>query len=309
MLRPTWPWLVFLVFFVTGCTGSSSTSTVNSDGTWTRTIKLATRDGVSVGGGKSTPKLTDIFKLPVDKEWTRTDKQINGEFSTTLSRKMKIDDAPLTDIVIKDKKGTQYKNFVLVRKLDGNRWEYYEKVIFVGDASKRDSSEWKQIEQEVKAALPKGIATEEDIKEICSRTETAMIRQVVGPDDHLFGLLIINVDGARRRFRSKFAVIEERVLAEVLGNRLTEDEREKAIKTMLAKLDKKGVDETFVQTTSTSGSANSTLVGISSVVKLPGKILETNGTVDEYTGEIYWDFTSTSADAGVIELRAVCQMP
>lgn len=311
MQRLNWLWLILLAFLLVGCASTSSTSTVNADGTWTRTLKLTVRDVPSFGDDQKEAK-ADIFSIPAGAEWNKSEKQGNGDTTTTLTRKFSAGEDPITDIVIKNKKGTKYKNFVVVRKLDGNRLEYYEKIVLVGDPPKRDESEQKSFEKDLREVLPAGKATEDEIKQISQRTETALVRLIFGPDDHLFGMMIMNLDGAIRRLRNKIGATETRILSEVLGNKLTQEERDGVVKGLLAKFDTQSVGQDTIP--SPAGDPDSKddqaqFIGMSAMVKLPGKVVETNGEIDEYTGEVYWDLTSNSADAGIVELRAVCQLP
>ncbi len=311
MQRLNWLWLLLIAFMLVGCASTSSSSTVNADGTWSRTLKLTVRDVPNFSEDQKEAK-ADIFAIPAGAEWNKSEKQGNGDTTTTLTRKFTAEEGPVTDIIIKNKKGTKYKNFVVVRKLDGNRLEYYEKIVLVGDPPVRDSSEQKNFEKDLREVLPAGKASDEEIKRISQLTESALIRLIFGPDDHLFGMMITNLDGAVRRLRNKVGATESKILSEVLGNKLTQEERDTVVKGLLAKFDSDSVGQnTLPSPASESDSKDdqAQFIGMSAVVKLPGKIVETNGEIDDYTGEVYWDLTSNSADTGIVELRAVCQLP
>jgi hypothetical protein len=38
-------------------------------------------------------------------------------------------------------------------------------------------------------------------------------------------------------------------------------------------------------------------------VKFPGEVISSNGEIDPYTGEVFWDFLSATAELEPLELR------
>lgn len=308
MNRPTWLWLVLMAFFLVGCASTSSTATVNADGSWSRTLKLTTREAPNLGG-ESQEKKPDIFAIPTAAEWTKSEENKEGEKSTILKRTFTAGEGPVTDIVVKDKNGTKFKNFVVVRKLDGNRIEYYEKIVMVGPKPAKTEQETQTFIKEMKDALPAGKATDEDLMAIGKKTEVALTRLLFGPDDHLFGSMLTNIDGTVRRIRSKIGTIEGRILAEQFGSRLSQAEIDATVKKLLAKFDSPDAFDMKKTAGSEPPDQNdSNFIGMSVAVKLPGKVVETNGEIDSYTGEVFWDFLSNSAEPDVLELRAICQL-
>ena len=301
MIRLQLVWLVVLSFLLVGCAHTSSESTVNADGSWARTLKL------TVGKGMTDDKWVDIFAMP-GADWNKSEEIKESEKITTLKRSFKPGEGVVTDIIIREKDVTKLKNFVTVRKLDGNRIEYYEKIVFTPGTEKAQKDVDSYI-AEMKKIMPAGKATDEDYKVMARKSGTALIRILMGPDDHLFGTLILNPDGAARRLRSKLGVIENKVLTDQLGDKMTQAERDDVIKKMLATFDSSKFASQKPDPNSDQGSqSQADFVGMSVAVKLPGKIIETNGEIDGYTGEVFWDFASNSAETDVLELRAVCQL-
>ena len=303
MIKLNLVWLVVLTFFLVGCSHSSSEVTVNADGSWNRTLKL------TFSKGMGDDKWADIFALP-GADWSKSEEIKESEKITTLKRNYKSGDGPVTDIIIREKDTTKLKNFVVVRKLEGNRLEYYEKIVFLAPNEQKQQKELGDYITQMKKIMPAGVATEDDYKVMAKKSGTALIRILVGPDDHLMGTLILNPDGAARRLRTKLGVIENKVLTEQLGTKMSQEQRDDVIKKMLATFDK----ETMLSSNKPSSSpdqanqSQADFVGMSVSVKLPGKIIETNGEIDGYTGEVFWDFASNSAESDVLELRAICQL-
>jgi hypothetical protein len=254
-------------------------------------------------------KWSDIFAMP-GADWSKSEEIKEGEKITTLKRSFKAGEGPVTDIIIREKETTKLKNFVVVRKLEGNRLEYYEKIIFLAPNEQKQQKELGDYIAQMKKIMPTGVATEDDYKAMAKKSSTALIRILVGPEDHLMGTLILNPDGAARRLRSKLGVIENKVLTEQLGTKMTQEQRDDVIKKMLATFDKETMMGNSKPSASPDQSSQSQadFVGMSVAVKLPGKIIETNGEIDGYTGEVFWDFASNSAESDVLELRAICQL-
>lgn len=296
-------WLTLISVLLVGCSHTSSESTVNADGSWSRTLKL------SVGKGMADDKWVDIFSMP-GADWNKSEEIKDTEKITTLKRTFKPGEGPVTDIIIREKETTKLKNFVVVRKLDGNRLEYYEKIVFVTPSEDKKQKDMDDYIIEMKKVMPAGKATEEDYKIMAKKTGTAIVRILLGPDDHLFGTLLLNPDGAVRRLRSKLGQIESKILAEQMGDRMTQAERDETITKLLKTFDSKTMVGSNKPSTDPEKSTQSQadFVGMSVSVKLPGKVIESNGEIDAFTGEVFWDFASNSAETDILELRAVCQL-
>jgi hypothetical protein len=304
MVKLQLAWLVVLSFLLVGCAHTSSESTVNADGSWSRSLKL------SVGKSMGDDKWMDIFAMP-GADWNKAEEIKDSEKIITLKRNFKPDEGPVTDIIVREKGVTKLKNFVMVRKLEGNRLEYYEKIVFTSTDTEKQAKELEQYIQEMKKVMPPGKATDEDYKAMSKKTGTSLMRVLFGPDDHLFGTLLLNPDGAVRRLRAKLGQVESKILAEQMGDRMTQAERDNVVKQLLKTFDS---SNSILNNKKPSGPTDSTtqsqadLLGMSVAVKLPGKIIETNGEIDSYSGEVFWDFASNSAEPDVLELRAICQL-
>ena len=296
-------WLAVLCFFLVGCSHTSSEATVNADGSWSRTLKL------SVSKGMTDDKWSDIFAMP-GADWSKSEEIKDSEKITTLKRSFKAGDGPVTDIIIREKETTKLKNYVMVRKLDGNRLEYYEKIVFLTPNGEKQDKETAEYMLEMKKYMPAGKATDDDLKAMAKKTGTALVRMLLGPDDHLFGTLLLNPDGAARRLRSKLGVLENKVMFDQLGEKMTQADRDVVIKKMLESFNKEAMIASKKPSNNPdqANQSQADFVGMSVSVKLPGKIVETNGEIDGFTGEVFWDFASNSAETDVLELRAICQL-
>jgi hypothetical protein len=288
---------------LTGCAKSSSSTVVNGDGSWTRTVKLT----VSKTTEDASEPFPEVFALPKD-GYTATSKTEKQDKITTLVRKAQLGEGPLTDILVKENGETLCKNFVIVRRLDENRVEYYEKIVYTKAASQKNQNEIKEIATTLRGQIPQKVnATEEEVLKISNDTFQNILRLIVGPDDMLIGVLLTNPDGAERRIKSRVFKAMDQNMQKVFGDRMNADERTNAIRRFVSAMDSKKVIGD-PKSTSDPSSSNGNMVGMSTSVKFPGKVLETNGEIDPLTGEVYWDYLSIASEVAPLELRAICEL-
>ena len=254
-------------------------------------------------------KWADIFAMP-GPDWNKSEEIKESEKITTLKRSFDAGEDPVTDIIIREKGTTKLKNYVMVRKLPGNRLEYYEKIVSITPNNEKQEKDMGDFISELKKAMPDGVGTDADYQAISKKTNVSISRMFFGPDGHLFGTLILNPDGALRRLRSKLGVIESKILAEQFGDRMTQGQRDDVVRKLLTSFDNSKVMSNAKPSASPEQSSQSQadMVGMSVSVRLPGKVIESNGEIDSFTGEVFWDFASNSAEPEVLELRAVCQL-
>ncbi|MBI1331572.1 MAG: hypothetical protein GC165_01690 [Armatimonadetes bacterium] len=295
-------WLLILSIFVVGCARTSSEVTVNADGSWTRSLKLTVGKAMMEEN-----KWNDVFTLPTDPAWKKSEEIQDQEKTTTLTRDFKLGDGPITDIIIKEKDETKLKNFVIVRKLDNGQIEYFEKIVDLKPETDKMDKEIQSYIDDLKAAMPAGKGTDDDFKAMGKKTMTKIIRLMLGPDDHLFGTMVLNPDGAARRLRMKIGQVEGQLLEEQFGDRLTKEERDDVLKKLIAKLDSRSLMKQNKPDQEQANDNQNDMVGMSVAVKLPGKIVSTNGEIDPVTGEVFWDFATLSASTDILELHAICQ--
>ena len=295
--------LALALICLVGCSHTSSESTVNADGSWSRTLKL------TVSKGMTDDKWADIFAMP-GPDWNKSEEIKDSEKITTLKRNFEAGMDPVTDIIIRENGTTKLKNFVMVRKLPDNKIEYYEKIVFAKPDKDKQERDMNEFINELKKVMPVGLGTDADYQAISKKTNVSISRMFFGPDGHLFGTLILNPDGALRRLRSKLGVIESKILAEQFGDRMTQAQRDDVVRKLLTSFDNSKVMSNAKPPASPeqSNQSQADMVGMSVSVRLPGKVIESNGEIDSFTGEVFWDFASNSAESEVLELRAICQL-
>lgn len=294
---------VLLALCVVGCAKTSSTTVVEENGNWTRTVKY------TIGKDPGADQWMDVFALPEDGSFKKSEETKESEKITTLTKSYKVGIDPISDIIIKDKGATMVKNYVMVREIAPGKFEYFEKIVYPNPKVDKLNSDSEKYIATLKAALPPGVATDEEIKLIAKKSVVAFMRLLFGPDDHLFGTLLLNPDGAGRRLKFRIAKQQYDLLRATLGNKITDEQIQQTVKTMLKDLDVEDKAKGSQPDPNAAGPGNnSDFVGISVAVKMPGTLVETNGDIDPLTGEVFWDLASNSAELEPVELRAVYQV-
>jgi len=290
--------------FITGCAKTNTLSTIREDG-WTRKTKYT----VSKSAGGDQTKPADMFKLPVGANWKVTKSETDTEYVVTATRDLKLDQGITGDltVVAKDKKPL-ITNTVKITKLDDGRIEYLETIEWKGKAPKelQDDADFSEFIR--KGGFPESVAKDPKIKDFTLAVAKDLWKLLFGPGEPLLGLFMLHTDLAERRLKRGIAQSLSTHLATYFSDQLDEAARRKLVGEVVSEfnsesmMQKEGKEEPSASENNSNGP-----VAMLIAVKLPGKIVESNGEVDEFSGEVYWGFYPEAAAIGKLELRAVCQ--
>ncbi|MCH8273321.1 MAG: hypothetical protein IH851_00830 [Armatimonadetes bacterium] len=292
---------------VTGCAKMTALTEVNEDGSWTRTVKFTVvRSGDTPISGL---EIEEIFELPAGAEWKITKEDAGDETIYTAVRSVAPGEDAFQDVVIKDKNKVIMVNEISVRQIAPGRLEYREVIRWRGKTPEEITEPDAEIIQAIKEALPEGVGADEDIRDVALSLQRGFWRVLFGPGDPIFGQMIMHPDLAERRFKQRIGVEMNSVLESKFGDNLTVAQRRDVAVKMIsfANLDEV-VDEEKSEAEKSGPGGASGLVALTFVVKLPGRIVETNGEVDKLTGEVFWGLYPEAAAVGEIVLRAVCEV-
>ncbi len=118
------------------------------------------------------------------------------------------------------------------------------------------------------------------------------------------------------KLQRRFGAMFDRILADTYGNQLSVERRHAIVRHLVDS------QADFLQNNmqkkaaagppglnGQGGDAGSSgdFVSMTFSVRLPGRIVETNGDADPITGDVYWVFYSPSVQAGDVVMRAVCE--
>jgi hypothetical protein len=301
-----------LAWLLTGCARAVVETELNADGSFKRTIQLHGTEQEKDAPGLPAPKLEEVFALPGGGAWA-TKREVKDKTSVvyTAERTFPLGSAFEKDIVVKGKmeKAVLY-NSVRVTQLAPGRFQYTERLKWVGPMPK----ELEKIDPEMLAAIQKALPAELATPENVQATGKMFLREfwqmVFGPGEPLFGLLITQPDLAAKRAQRRIGLSMNAVLEKQFGDKMTQEIRIKVIKTLL----QGALAKTNAQTKPDPAKGPPTddnpggFVTLTYSVKMPGKIIETNGEVDMLTNEVTWGFYAQAAAVDDIVLTAVCDI-
>src|SRR5271165_67766 len=294
---------------LSGCARVRVTTEVKSDGSCSRTVALTgqeQKEGSMQMGGK----LEDTFVLPAGKEWTTLETKKDGNRTMTYQRKLVLGRPLEGDVSLKD--GTEGGNVQLANSVTvtrtGNRFEYSERLHWKGAPSKGMDLTPENL-GEIKALLPKPLATDENARAVAEKMTALAVPLLFGPGDPLLAVGLIHPDLAERRMTQRIGAVLLKALEEQFGNQLTPAQRrEIAVKLIKTSVSSSRPSQPDPTTGPPASKDNGGLTPMMFVLKFPGRVVSTNGEVDELTGEVYWALFSEAAALKDVVLTAVVEL-
>ena len=305
-----------------GCARSVVTTTVKPDGAFTRKIVFhgpkASEKGDAAAFAPPGGELTDTFEMPAGGPWKTKREKLENEETYTAERDLTPGSVQTKDIVIKSgdktKPGVFVVNEATVRSLGPGKWEYRETLHWVGKAPDVTAKIDPDMVAAIKTSLPPALATEANIRPIAVALTREVWHLMFGPGDPLISSwtqLMMQPEAIERKMTIRMSVGVDKAMATQFGDKLTLDQRRlythKLIGSVVASLNAKttkSADPSKAGDKPDFGDA--ALAALTFSVKLPGKIVSTNGERDDFTGEVYWSVYPQAAALGDVEMTAVC---
>ncbi|HZO87237.1 MAG TPA: hypothetical protein VFB38_02790 [Chthonomonadaceae bacterium] len=300
-----------------GCARSTVTTTINPNGSWVRQdafhATASDEKGFNLG-----VKLEDVFFLPSGVTWKVTRAKKGDEVAYTAERTLQAGETLKQDIAWKgEDKAAQTSalgNEVTVRQVAPGRYEYREVLHWQGKLPKEVTELDPQLLAAVKGALPPALATDANAKETAQIVNREFLRMLFGPRDPMmisfFAQILMSPDLMERRVMSRIGGAVSKALEEKFGAQLPPEERRAvAIKIMTAAFNSAQTKvKSQAKPEAAAGANSAPSPSLTFIVKMPGKIVDTNGEVDEFTGEVYWSFYPQAAALGDVILTATCDV-
>ncbi len=305
----------------TGCAQIGGSTEVKADGGFTRTL-IFTGDkpkGPKDAGEMSFgPTIDQVVIVPRMPGWDVKKAYKDSKITITASKSFAPGEASVNDLLVKSdpkKNESSLANTVSVTRRPDGKLEYKEVIRWVGPAE-TSSTDSKKLIEELKKSLPEGKASDDAaINTTAMRLQRDVVRLLLGPGEPLLGTMLTHSLYAEFKLKKALGRSVRKALEEGFGDRLTEEERSATVQKMMATVGSEIIDSAKPTPpgTPTGGDEeskkSSSLVAILLKVKLPGKVVETNGELDGESGEVVWPFYSEAATAGEITLSAVCESP
>jgi hypothetical protein len=286
-----------------------ATTELRPDGTIVRRIEIHAQAPDNAQGGSVSmgPKADDVFSLPVAPAWTVTRTKKGTDLVIKAERTFKAAEVLPSDVKLKGLKGViVLTNTLSIKQVSPGRWEYRETLHWNGERP----DAFKQIPAEVKTAykqsLPAGFATDANLQALGETTLRELWRALFGPGDPLLAMVIMHPDLAERKVMRRIGVVVNTALVERFGDKLTQVQRGDIVKKVVQQAieDTKSTTKSKADPTAAADSSPSALTAMTFVIKLPGKIVSTNGERDDVTGEVYWALYSEAAAVGDVVMTA-----
>jgi len=304
-----------VVVVLSGCAKARVTTSVHPDGSWTRTVALIGQ-GPKQGQmtqGQMTPTIEDTFKIPSGAEWKSSEEKNNQERTLSLERVLAAGATLDGDVSVKEDPSGKLKlvNRVTVTRAGPRRFEYRETLHWTADRSKALGKIKPEDLAKIKADLPPALATDANAEALAERTTELSIPLLFGPGDPLLAMGLMHPDLAVRRAGQRMGSLMVRALEEQFGDKLTPIQRRDVARKM--------IQETFSMANSTSkigppdpsadqsATKSSGFVPLIFIVKAPGRVVSSNGEVDELTGEVFWGLFPEAAGFKDVVLTAVLE--
>jgi hypothetical protein len=293
-----------------GCMRANTMTTVSEDGSWSRTVKFTIPKQDMMG---KPGKFEDFLFLPSGAGWKTGQATDKENLVFTATRDAKLGDQILDDLRLKQKGKAVTTNTVTVRDLGNGRYEFVETIKFTGEMKPGMDQSREELFGILKESLEGVELTESQAKDISLGAMKDLWRIMFGPTRPLLPTLAMHPDLGERELRRQFGRTMDSQFEKVFGDKLTKEARLKAVRTLMTKLDAEKVMGPTRDTAQPGGGGegggdDNGLVSMTTTVKLPGRIVETNGEVDEVSGEVFWAFYSEATMLEPLVLRAVCEV-
>ncbi len=305
----------------TGCSRAVVTTTVKPDGAFTRTIAFHGPKSDDKAGEIAVPgggELKDSFEMPAGGPWKTKHEKLENEEVYTAERELTPGMVQKQDIAVKSgdktKPGLFMVNAATVRSAGPGRWEYRETLHWSGKAPDLLSLINPDGLKAIKAGLPPALATDANVRPIAIAVSRAVWTALFGPGDPLisgWSQFMMQPENVSRKIQAMASPAVDKALLTQLGDKLSSSERRACVRKILNSITEgmttkasAGADPTKAEAKPDFGDA--ALAALTFSVKLPGKIVSTNGQRDDFNGEVYWFVYPQAAMLGDVEMTAVC---
>jgi hypothetical protein len=314
--------LALASLLATGCARSVITTTIKPDGAFTRKIVFHGPKANDQGAGGAVPipgggELNDSFEMPAGGPWTTKREKLESEEVYTAERDLPPGSVQKQDIAIKSgdktKPGIFVVNEAMVRSVGPGKWEYRETLHWKGKLPDMATLIDPNILQTVKAGLPPALATDANVRPIALALARETWHAMFGPGDPLisgWSQFMMQPENTVRKMLAQMSPGVDKAIAVQLGDKLTPGERRVCVRKIIGSIANGLTEKTASGADPAKGAkpdfGDAALAALTFSVKLPGKIVSTNGERDDFNGEVYWSVYPQAAVLGDVEMTAIC---
>jgi hypothetical protein len=289
-----------------GCARARVTTSIQPDGSFKRTVVLI---GQAKKDMQVTPTLEDTFVIPSGAGWTSKEEKQNDERMLTLDRTVPAGGSLAGDVSIKAEEGKlKLVNEVKVTRLGPHRFEYRETLKYKGDRTKVLGNISAEDLGRIRSYLPKELATDANAKALAQKMTVLSVPMLFGPGDPLLAIGLMHPDLAMRRAGQRLGAVLLKALEQQFGDQLQPAQRRDIARQL--------IEETFTSSrikppdpSAGPPSKDSGITPLMFTVKTPGRVVSSNGELDELSGEVFWALFDEAATFNDVVLTAVVEVP
>ena len=300
--------LLCAALLLSACAHARVTTRVRSDGSWTRTLALSGQQ--KKGGIQPMPTLEDTFVVPSGEGWKSSEESKDDNRTLTLERTLAAGATLQGDVSIKASEPGKLRlvNQVTVKTAGPHRWEYRETLHRTGPASKLLDNLHPDDLARLKSHLPEPLATDANARALVDKLAELSVPVLFGPSDPLLALGFLHPDLALYRANQRLGTVVMQALEQQFGDKMQPAERREIARQLIqetlstAKISQPDPTSAMANPTNSPG-----LTPLMFVVQPPGKVVSTNGEIDEFSGEIFWALFEEAASYKDVVMTAVLE--
>jgi hypothetical protein len=199
-------------------------------------------------------------------------------------------------------------NQVTVKAAGPHRLEYRETLHRTGPPSKLLDNIHPEDLARLKSFLPQPLATDANARALVDKVAELGVPVLFGPGDPLLALGLLHPDLALYRANQRMGAVVMQALEQQFGDKMQPAERREIARQLIqATLSTSKIS----QPDPTAAMANPTnspgLTPLMFVVQPPGKVVSSNGEIDEFSGEIFWALFEEAASYQDVVMTAVLE--
>jgi hypothetical protein len=289
------------------CARARVTTQIHSDGSWTRTIALSgqqKKDGLQM-----TPTLEDTFVIPAGNGWKSTEEAKGNSRTLTLERSLPSGGTLQGDVSIKSSEAGKLRlvNYVAVKAAGPHQLEYRETLHWAAPPSKLLGDIQPADLARLKSHLPQPLATDANALALVDKAAQLATPVLFGPGDPLLAVGLLHPDLAVYRANQRIGAVLMQALEQQFGDKLQPAERREVARQLIQEMVTSEKISQPDPAAATPAANSSGLTPLMFIVKPPGKVLSTNGEIDEFTGEICWAMFEEAAAYKDVVMTAVLE--
>lgn len=205
------------------------------------------------------------------------------------------------------------ENTVTVRQIAPGRLEYREVLHWRGPRPKEMETPDPELLAALRRALPPSVSSDTAaLKQVGVAMQRELWKVMFGPGEPMLPLLVFHQDLAQYRIERAMGGAVRRSLTSIYGSRLSADALRSAVGKLTAEVASNATRKTQAKKDAGPGGASggsgddsdSSPVALLIRVKMPGKVIETNGELDPETNEVIWPLYGQAAAIGDLTLTA-----